>query len=147
MKTNALILFPIKFTHVKKIVASILALLFLSSSMGMTVHMHFCMDKLIEANLWHTATQDAACSNCGMKTKDTQGCCKDEQKVFKTDNYQQSDVTKIPALEAFALALPAQPLYLETVIISSRVKQLPRSNAPPDAGSVPTYLFNCTFRI
>ena len=131
----------------KKFIASILAFLFLSSSTGMTVHMHYCMDKLIETDLWHTAMQDAACSNCGMKTKDTQGCCKDEHKVFKTGDYQQSDVAKIPALEAFVLALPAQPLHLQTVILSTRVKQLPRSNAPPDGRTVPAYLFNCTFRI
>ena len=131
----------------KKFITAILAVLFISTSMGMTVHMHYCMDKLVETNLWHTEKQDDACSECGMKMGSKTGCCKDEHKVIKTDNYQKTDVTKIPTLQSFTLALPPLPLVLETEMFASRVKQLPYSNAPPYRSSVPIYIRNCVYRI
>ena len=82
-----------------------------------------------------------------MKKGSKKGCCKDEHKVIKTDNYQKTDVTKIPTLQSFTLALPPQPFVLETEMLASRVKQLPYSNAPPDRSTVPLYIRNCVYRI
>lgn len=135
-----------KFTIVKKLITAILALLFLSSSWGMTIHMHYCMDNLVASNVWHTDGDQDACNKCGMQKGDKKGCCKDEHMVFKTDNYPQTDITKIPTLEIFTLTLPPQHFVWEAPILS-KIKQLPRSNAPPDSGCVPAYVFNCTFRI
>lgn len=131
----------------KKFITAILAVLFISTSMGMTVHMHYCMDKLVAVKLWHTDKQDDACSNCGMKKGSKKGCCKDEHKVVKTDNYQKTDVTQIPVFENFPLSLPPQPFALDAIIYASRVKQLPYSNAPPDRSTVPIYIRNCVYRI
>lgn len=130
----------------KKFTAAILALVFISSSMGMTVHMHYCMDKLVAANLWHSDKDGDACSKCGMEKTDKKGCCKDEHKVIKTDNYQQSIVTLIPALDAFSLALPPQNFLFETVV-PSKVTQLPNSNAPPERSTVPLFISNCVYRV
>ena len=131
----------------KKFITAILAVLFISASMGMTVHMHYCMDKLVSAKLWHTEKHNDACEKCGMKKGSKKGCCKDEHKVIKTDNYQKTDVTKIPTLQSFTLALPPQPVVLETEMLASRVKQLPYSNAPPGRSTVPLYIRNCVYRI
>lgn len=115
--------------------------------MGMTVHMHYCMDKLVATNLWHSEKQDNTCDKCGMKKGSKKGCCKDEHKVIKTDTQQKTDIAKIPVVESMVLALPLQPFTLESIIQSSRVTQLPASNSPPDRSLVPIYIRNCVYRI
>ncbi len=68
------------------------------SSIGATVHYHYCMNEFEGWTLLQN--KDNKCSKCGMKevTK-KKGCCKDEQKEFKlkTDHQKAgvSDYVKV----------------------------------------------------
>src|SRR5687768_15316056 len=81
----------------KKFLIAILAFLYLSTSVGATVHMHYCMDKLVAWGLGKEKNKKQSCSYCGMSKstcnkhcgKESKGCCKDEQKQVKLDNDQK----------------------------------------------------------
>ena len=79
----------------KKVLATILAFVYLSTSMGATIHLHYCMGKLAS---WGLIDHDSKnCTKCGM-VKKTPGshfmaakmdCCRDEHKQIKTDKDQK----------------------------------------------------------
>jgi hypothetical protein len=66
---------------VKKIVVILLLFIYGSTSVGATIHMHYCMNEFIGWNLWHNDKENE-CGKCGMKNK-KEGCCKDEHKQLK----------------------------------------------------------------
>jgi hypothetical protein len=71
-------------TEMKKLFAFILAFFYLTSTIGANVHLHYCMDELIN---WGVVNNESVtCENCGMEKDD--GCCKDEQKFLKNTSDQ-----------------------------------------------------------
>ena len=71
----------------KRFFVTILSVLYLASAIGATVEIHYCMGKSMGANFVH---QDSdACRKCGMPKGKSQGCCRDEHKIFKTADHQQ----------------------------------------------------------
>lgn len=68
----------------KRFAAAILAVLYISTSAGATVHLHYCMGKLADWSLGQKESK--TCGNCGMKTNEAKekGCCNDENKFLKT---------------------------------------------------------------
>ncbi len=57
----------------KKIFATILAFVYITTSIGATVHFHYCMDKL--ASWGFSDEQNGACSFCGMAKARDNGHC------------------------------------------------------------------------
>lgn len=137
----------------KKILATILAFVYLSTSMGATVHLHYCMGKLVS---WGLINHDSKnCGFCGMpKNADDKhgitakmGCCKDEHKQVKT-----SDDPKIVSSELLFLKLfPQTPATSHPALLNFRIPSFaiayPNSNAPPNIGKVAVFLLNRNFRI
>src|SRR4030095_16083027 len=127
----------------KKIVVSILAVLYLASSVGATVHLHYCMDKLIN---WSLLNSDGdRCDKCGMK-KDG-GCCKDENKFVKNNIDQKAAESSIRLIEMAAVITPAAFIYTNETYFSSLIQEYPLSNAPPRNNGVGIYILNSVFRI
>lgn len=134
--------------HMKKFVTAILAMLYLSTASGATVHMHFCMGKLADWSVLMHNDEDT-CSNCGMDksaNKDN-GCCKDEHKFIENDNDQK-------AVESFVINLSLQVIDLPVVFpdvadvpVVSITEEHPMSNAPPRSSGVAVYILNSTFLI
>src|SRR5688500_1465038 len=89
----------------KKLIIPILALFYLSMSVGATVHMHFCMGKLVEWGLSHNDSE--SCGACGMKKSDEKenGCCKDESKAIKLDTDQKTLNVAIQLIQISSEAL------------------------------------------
>jgi hypothetical protein len=52
----------------KKLIVAILSLLYICTSTGATVHMHYCMGKLADWDFGHNTSK--TCSGCGMKKLD-----------------------------------------------------------------------------
>lgn len=137
----------------KKILVFILAIVHLSTSMGATVHLHYCMGRLVS---WGMAEHTGkSCDFCGMQKKGASGdrmmgmkhCCHDESKQIRNDKDQKTgqeffQVTKV----ATALACVPQPLWINAVV-SSPVLSRPASHGPPLITSAPVFLRNCNFRI
>ena len=79
------------FYHIemKKFLTAILAVLYITTSTGATIHMHYCMGKMSD---WSLDSKDSkSCGKCGMKTstKKGKGCCHDEHKFVKNNSDQK----------------------------------------------------------
>ena len=125
----------------KKILVSILAAFYLASSVGATVHLHYCMDKLIN---WSLLKADGdKCDKCGMKKDD--GCCKDEHKFVKNSVDQKATESSIEILQSLTATVPVSDFNLSE-FYSSIVHKFPVSHAPP-VSDREIYIRNCVFRI
>ena len=131
----------------KKFLATILAIFYLATTTGATIHLHYCMDKLVALNLWHS--ENDQCSNCGMeKSQDSEnGCCKDEQKQVKLENDHFKSVVAFQAMQFTAIALPLSYNEILPVTFGSVTEENPRSHAPPLICGLAIYKRNCVFRI
>lgn len=131
---------------VKKVFAAILALLYFTATTGATVHLHFCMGKLVEETLWHNEAEQ--CSKCGMeKNQQKNDCCKDEHKQIKLQNDHYLAVSNFSVFDITSLALPVAFIEIPSPAITSISEGNPRSNAPPRSWDIPIYKRNCVFRI
>ena len=130
----------------KKLVVTILALLYITASIGATVHLHYCMDKLVDWGLGHNDKEK--CSNCGMKKIEEKenGCCKDEHKQVKLENDHKG--AAIYQLSELSFAVLPIPVFEQSYInVSTITEQNPLSHAPPRSGELAVYIRNCIFRI
>lgn len=137
----------------KKVFATILAIIYLSTSMGATVHLHYCMGKLFS---WGLTNQDSQnCGHCGMpkNAKDghcmamKDGCCKDKETLVKLDKDQKVSESAYKFLHFTYEAVIVSPANPATTYVVSYITGYPTTNAPPDRGNVPVFLRNCNFRI
>src|SRR5678816_4107224 len=127
----------------KKILVSIFAVFYLASSVGATVHLHYCMDKLIN---WSLLNGDGnKCDKCGMK-KDG-GCCKDENKFVKNNVDQKIAESSIQLEQMAAVATPAAFIYTSEHYFSSSIQEYPRGNAPPRNNGIGIHILNNVFRL
>ena len=137
----------------KKILATILAFIYLSTSMGATLHLHYCMGKLVS---WGLLDQEnKSCTFCGMPKKATgnhcvkaqKGCCKDEHKQIKTDKDQKVVQSEFQLLKLFPVACAVSHQVLQDFHVSSFTTGYPTANAPPGTGKAPVFLLHRNFRI
>ena len=130
----------------KKFLVVILAILYMGTASGATIHIHYCMDKLVEVGLG--AKDGLKCAGCGMDkcAKISDNCCKDEYKQVKTDKDHKVAEPVVFFMQAVAVA-PTAYLELPSVFIPSLIEKYPVSHAPPGVGKVNTYILNCVFRI
>lgn len=131
----------------KKFITIIIAVLYLGSSTGATVHIHYCMGKLAD---WGLGDQNSkTCGNCGMEKSDEKdnGCCKDEQKFLKDDSAQKVAESNLQLMQLMATALPSIYIQLPELSFPSVTEENPNSHAPPRTIGVAVYIRNCVFRI
>jgi hypothetical protein len=137
----------------KKFVASILAVLYLSTSLGATIHLHYCMGKLVSMGLVNHDSRN--CDYCGMPKYSSyqnfqvvkNNCCKDEQHQLKADRDQKLVQAELQFLKLFpdATAVHFQPtpvFQFSNIAIAN-----PATHAPPGTGKQTVFLLNCNFRI
>lgn len=130
----------------KKVSIAILAILYISTSVGATVNMHYCMGKL--ANWGFGEIKSKTCGKCGMKKSDQDnGCCKDEQKFIKNDTDQKTAKTDFQITQAPGVYIPVSFFEMPAVDISAITEENPVSNAPPRYSKVAVYIRNCVFLI
>ena len=117
------------------------------TTVGATVHLHFCMDKFVGWTL--TQTENTTCKKCGMKENVTKkGCCKDEEKQLKIDSDQQKS-----AVESFINNVPFSVINDDTFTYNftssesnTRVKNIFYSPPLHHTTQKRTILY-CTYRI
>ncbi len=134
----------------KKFLAIILALLYLTVSSGATIHLHYCMGKLVNWGLWHNKISDK-CGNCGMakqKQKTSKGCCKDEQTLVKVDKDQKASLLQYNFSKQSNDFTPYYSIIKNnSACILSLVREYPTTHAPPYKEKVQEFIRNCVFRI
>lgn len=125
----------------KKALVIALASMYLLVSSGVVVNMHYCMGKLASMGIGHHDSK--SCSTCGM---DNNGCCKDEVKVVKIQDNQETTAgfTAIPKMEAEQLAWSA-PVSSSVSVEQATVRHF--AHAPPDADGHSLQTLYCVFRI
>lgn len=130
----------------KKFLIAILAFLYLSTSVGATVHLHYCMDKLVDWGLWNN--KSGKCSNCGMDKSEEKdnGCCKDQQKQVKLENDHKAAV-RYQVMQLLSVTISASFFELPLIDLASVTEGNPISHAPPRSSSKSVYIRNCVFRI
>ena len=132
----------------KKLIIAIVAFLYLGTSAGATVHMHYCMDKLVEWGLWHSEKKEDKCSNCGMEKAEAKdnGCCKDEHKQVKLENDHKA-AAGYQVIQLLSVTIPADFFELAHIDLSSVAEENFVSHAPPRSSGIAAYIRNCVFLI
>lgn len=111
---------------------------------GASVHIHYCMDKLVAVNF---KADTKNCKNCGMAKAKSDGCCKDELAHIKVDKDQLASSFNVNGIgNILAMAMPPQYKPLPAIYFTSLQVQQPVSNAPPP-DKLSIYLLNRTFLI
>jgi hypothetical protein len=131
----------------KKFIVAILAILYLGSSTGATVYMHYCMGNFANWGLGHNESK--TCGKCGMDKKDSKdnGCCKDEHKFFKDDSAQKITENSLQYFHLLTAVLPSTFIELTKVNLPSLTEASPISHSPPLRNDLAVYIRNCNFRI
>ena len=130
----------------KKASALLLAVFYLSFSIGASLHRHYCMGELVGTSLF--SLQDDECGKCGMKkhTDASKDCCKDITVVIKNaESHTSSQVVYDFSSLTFDLpnaALASCDLQIE----DSPVNKIYRAHSPP-LRKVPLFLQLGNFRI
>lgn len=131
----------------KQFILAIIAFVYLGTATGATIHMHYCMGKLISIGL--LPGKDDQCNKCGMGKTDakSKGCCKDEHKQIKIEKDQKTTETAVQTMQAIAVEMPAAAIEIPLNYFSSLTEKSPYGNAPPRSASVAVYIRNCVFLI
>lgn len=126
----------------KNFLVAILAIVYLASSAGATVHTHYCMGKIYSVDL--TKAKDD-CSKCGMKS--TNHCCNDELKTLKLcEPYNAVSNNINLSIPVFAIVDKIQD-YIYSDTITAAPSFTTNNNSPPAVSAISPYILNCVFRI
>ena len=117
------------------------------TTIGATVHLHFCMDKFVGWDFSHNA--GLKCKKCGMnETSTKKSCCKDELKQLKIDTTHQKST-----VETFVNTIQIQAInyspFIYEIVLADLNKNSNNLNYPPPLNYTVqkrTVLY-CTFRI
>lgn len=135
----------------KQFLVFILAFVYLVSSAGATVHLHYCNGKLVDIRMGDDDKKP--CRGCVAKKQTTKkpcmkSCCKDEHRMVKLEkDHQQTSEAQFKFLQPAAQAIPHSFFELPSVYIVSQLAQIPFSHAPPLKPPVELHLLYCNFRI
>lgn len=131
----------------KKLIVAILAIIYISSSTGAVLHLHYCMGELADWSV--TQNNDKTCGKCGMDKSEEKdnGCCKDEFKLLKNDTDQKASEVGFKLLQTITIALPVSYIEIPSPNCSCFTEQNPVSHAPPRSAGVAVYIRNCVFLI
>lgn len=133
--------------RMKKVIVAILAILYMGSTTGATIHMHYCMGKLVDKGLWHNkASKCKLCNKQEKKKACTKDCCKDQHKFVKVEKDQKAGETSFQYVHPAAAVNPHHYTVFASERIIKLAQQYPVCNAPP-LGNVHFYILNCTFLI
>ena len=96
----------------KKLVVAIVALLYISTSTGAPLYMHYCMGKL--AGWGFGDNKSKTCGRCGMEKSEEKdnGCCKDEHTFLKNDSDQKVTTIGFQMIQLLAVALPVSSIEI-----------------------------------
>ncbi|NML21350.1 hypothetical protein HHL16_10725 [Pseudoflavitalea sp. G-6-1-2] len=132
----------------KKFLVFILSLLYLGSSAGATVRLHYCQGKLVDIQLGDGNKEK--CSGCASKKAKgcKMACCKDEHKMVKLEkDHQKTAEASFQFLQSIAYVTPASFIELPLLYLTALAEEHPISHAPPGTDKVQLHLLNCNFRI
>jgi hypothetical protein len=129
----------------KRFIAFILAVLYLSVSVGATIRLHYCMGELVSTTIF--GGDSKTCPKCGMeKHSEKSNCCKNINITIQSDKkllaHQVAQGLE-KGLTIAAIQYPNQP----EIFLNSNIFSLTTSTHKPPFLSYPIYLHIQNFRI
>ncbi len=133
----------------RKIIVFILAVLYLGLSSGTTIHLHYCMGRLVSSSLVHDFSAFDKCNKCGMPKKDNgKSCCRDEHQKLKIEKDQNVITDNTQSIKLTQSALTSNFIKYDVLFNSSSLNKVYIGLYDPVKGlNIPIYLYNCVFRI
>lgn len=127
----------------KKLVYSIITLVYLLVSTGMGINVHYCMGEISSVEFHES--EKKTCGKCGMEEKKG-GCCSNQKQFYKYDHpskYQEGQVLSFSIHD-----LPVSTDYFQHLISNFATATVTVfSEHKPDPGGPPIYLRNNVFRL
>lgn len=130
----------------RKFLSIVISIIYLFSSAGATVQVHYCMGEQVGAGLTHK--DDQHCPKCGMEKTYGNGCCKDVTTTLKTAEHSPRQLQTIHH-ESNAV-VPSAAVEAEDRIqswIGVSAYNCPFAAVHQPTLEVPIYLFVRNFRI
>lgn len=132
----------------KKFGIVILTFIYLTSTSGVMVHMHYCMGELADWGFGRVTS--AICSFCGMDKGHGQnnGCCKDEFTFIQNHTDQHFNESGSEPVHTNIIDLPVfHDQSLPLVATSSKALQLIHHPPPRGVSGIQTCVLNQVFRL
>ena len=129
----------------KKITIVILAILYITTSSGVVITVHYCMGKLVD--LTFLRNKDQLCSNCSMPETSKKDCCKQEKKILKTEKVQNTTAVKNYHFPQHSFRRLANYFELVTVHVVALKESYLLYFGPPRAHILQRFIRYCDLRI
>lgn len=124
----------------KKILITILALIYLATTTGATLYMHYCMGEVYAVNL----VEKEGCTKCGMAMNED--CCKDEFKIIKINDSHQLISNEINFDPSYAYINNYYKIF-DPVAYHVTIPVTTNNNSPPQSQDLSRYILHCVFRL
>ncbi|MEI6586980.1 MAG: hypothetical protein WCL56_12895 [Sediminibacterium sp.] len=131
----------------KKLITIFFLLIYSFATVGATVRVHYCMEKFVGFELFHSNSTKDKCAKCGMKKSTTKkACCKDETKQIKIEKEYKLTASLNILLNSCSQKLVSfkTDYFATSLKIGSKFYHAPTFSL---AKTVPIYVFDCTYRI
>jgi hypothetical protein len=122
----------------KKILVTILALVYLTSTFGASVRLDCCLEKLVSVTLG-TTTHEELWSE--------EKSCKDDHKQSRLGHEQKHSDAKIRIAKFVPSSLNTTFPDYSFHAVSTLTETYPLNNAPPQQANVPLFILHCVHRI
>lgn len=131
----------------KKFIAIFFLLVYSVTTVGATIHSHYCMGEYVGSSFYHT--QDSKCGKCGMKTVKQKGCCKDEHKYIQLKREHNQNIKALEVPNFFAETLVTTTYFFETETTFQKLTKENKTptHPPPFISSVRLHVLNCVYLI
>ncbi len=129
----------------KKFLVAILAIFYLSTSIGATIHFHYCMEKLVSWDFGQA--QKDRCIKCGTNKSvnhQKHRCCNDEFKTIKNGDQKITETT----YNLIHISHPASVPQIELPVLT--ISSIDGSNLfsiAPLRSPIAIHILNCVFLI
>ena len=126
----------------KKFLVTVLAIIYLTVSSGFAMTIHYCMGKISSIDLLNY--KEKKCDKCGMKTTD--GCCKDDFKVFKINDSHKLITNDINIFSPLTI-LGNSKSFLYPDFQYAEITRVFNNHSPPVPQGISLCILNSVFRI
>lgn len=128
----------------KKVVVLLLLMVYGSATMGTTIHLHYCMNKMVSWSL--VDSKDHQCQTCGMEKKG--GCCKDSKAQIKlAADQQKAEFSQLASVNSAQFCLlPIVSDYM-LAAVAENITVYTNNSSPPLLLSSVSPEFLCVYRI
>jgi hypothetical protein len=129
----------------KKVFAILLAVIYLVSVSGASLHFHYCMGKMQNWSIGYDNSKED-CPICGMTQK--KGCCEDQHHSIQTDKQYSASSVLITISKITVDPLHHIDHYISVCNTDNFNIHSSKANAPPGRiSNIPLFIENCNYRI